>query len=107
MGASRWLNWTPERAEILEAGPGANRQNRQNPPEATFDSFVSAEGGSSPIFSASADPSETCNAAGVRILRTPAGGYIIALPAASDGPEVRRALEVLGMGGLPVWVVVS
>ncbi len=52
-----------------------------------------------------ADPSEVCNAVGVRILRTPKRGYVVAIPAASDGPEVRRALEGLGMGGLPVWVV--
>lgn len=52
-------------------------------------------------------PSAITNAAGVRILRTPAGGYIVAVPAVTDGPEVRRALEGLGMGRLPVWVVAS
>jgi hypothetical protein len=51
------------------------------------------------------DPSAITNRAGVRILRTPAGGYILAIPAATDGSEVRRALEALGMGRLPVWVV--
>ncbi|MCX6591766.1 MAG: hypothetical protein NTZ56_09600 [Acidobacteria bacterium] len=53
------------------------------------------------------DPSETLNRAGVRILQSLERGYIIAIPHASDGLEVRRALEVLGMGRLPVWVVAS
>lgn len=105
MSASRWLNWTPEQAEILGTGPEANRQNRQNSPQSTSVSFVSAGSGTSPIFSAPANPSEVCNRAGMRILRTPAGGYIVVIPRASDGPEARRALAGLGMAQWPVWVV--